>query len=231
MDFLDQFQYIEWQKLFDWDLAIQSTPFVLQGLWNTVWISIVAMIIGLLLAFFTAIARMSNRVWLYFPAQIYISIIRGTPLLVQLVILYFGLQVINIKLTPIAAALIGLSLNVGGYAAETIRGALLSVPKGQWEAAQSINMTYGQTMRRIIIPQATRVALPPLSNTFLALVKDTSLLSVITVPEMLYQAKIVGGRELDYMTMYILVAFFYWIICTLLSMAQNRLEKHFNRFL
>jgi cystine transport system permease protein len=231
VDVLSSLQNIQWKAAFDWQLAVDSAPFVLQGLWNTIWISIVTMLIGLVIALLVAMASMSKRRILRYPAHFYISVIRGTPLLVQLVILYFGFPVINITLTPVAAALIGLSLNVGGYAAETIRGALLSVPQGQWEAAQSINMTYWQTMRRIIIPQAVRVAIPPLSNTFLSLVKDTSLLSVITVPEMLYQAKVVGGRELDYMTMYILVAFFYWIICTLLSVVQNRLEKYFSRYL
>ncbi|WP_093229790.1 amino acid ABC transporter permease [Thermoflavimicrobium dichotomicum] len=226
---VDAWQYIQWENLFDLDLAIRSLPYVLKGFNYTIGISFLTMAIGLGLGLITAMGRMSKFWFFRLPARFYISIIRGTPLLVQLFILYFGLPVIGINLTPLAAAIIGLSLNVGGYSAETIRGAILSIPRGQWEAATALNMSHWQTMRRIIIPQATRVALPSLANTFLSLVKDTSLLSVITVPEMLYQAKIIGGREFDYMTMYILVALIYWVICTVLGILQEYLEKRFSR--
>ncbi|SEN36284.1 amino acid ABC transporter permease [Lihuaxuella thermophila] len=226
---MDAWKYIQWENLFDVDLAIQATPYILQGLGTTLWMSVVSMAIGLVLGLVTAMGRMSGNPIFHLPARAYISVIRGTPLLVQLFILYFGLPVIGITLTPTLAGLIGLSLNVGGYSAETIRGSLLSIPKGQWEAAQSLNMTYWQTMRRIIIPQATRVALPSLANTFLSLVKDTSLLAMITVNEMFYLAKIVGGQRFDYMTPYILVAVFYWIICTFLSYVQGKLEQRYGR--
>ncbi|MFC4078282.1 amino acid ABC transporter permease [Salinithrix halophila] len=221
---------IQWENLFDPQLAAESFPFVLQGIGYTLLLSFLTMIIGLILGLITAVGRMSKKIWFRWPARAYISIIRGTPLLVQLFILYYGLPVVGIRLTAVSAAIIGLSLNVGGYAAETIRGAILSIPRGQWEAAQSMNMSYWQTMRRIIIPQSVRVALPPLANTFLSLVKDTALLSVITVPEMLYQAKIIGGRSFDYMTMFILVAAMYWVICTLLNVVQDYLEKRYGRF-
>ncbi|MDQ0417458.1 cystine transport system permease protein [Croceifilum oryzae] len=222
---------IQWEQLFDWQLAKESAPYILKnGLWNTMWISVVTMILGLLLALVVAIARMSPYRLLRYPARVYISIIRGTPLLVQLFILYFGLPVIGITLEPITVAIIGLTASVGGYASETIRGAILSIPRGQWEAATSLNMSYRQTMRRVILPQAARVALPSLMNSFLSLVKDTSLLTVITVPEMLYYAKIVGGRSYDYMTVYLIVALYYWVICTILNALQERLEKHYNRF-
>jgi len=140
------------------------------------------------------------------------------------------LPVIGITLKPLVAGIIGLSLNVGGYAAETIRGAILSIPKGQWEAASSLNMTYGQSLRRIILPQAARVALPSLANTFLSLVKDTSLLAMITVNEMFYKAKIIAGQQFEYMTVYVLVAVFYWVICTLLNILQEWLEKRYSRY-
>ncbi|WP_369813676.1 amino acid ABC transporter permease [Thermoactinomyces sp. DSM 45892] len=222
---------IQWEQLFDWQLAKEAAPYILKnGLWNTMWISVVTMILGLLVALVVAIARMSPYRLLRYPARVYISIIRGTPLLVQLFILYFGLPVIGITLEPITVAIIGLTASVGGYASETIRGAILSIPRGQWEAATSLNMSYRQTMRRVILPQAARVALPSLMNSFLSLVKDTSLLTVITVPEMLYYAKIVGGRSYDYMTVYLIVALYYWVICTVLNALQERLEKHYNRF-
>jgi L-cystine transport system permease protein len=227
MDVLTQ---IRWEQLFDLELAVESAPYILEGLAATIWMSLVSMAIGLLLGLITAVGRMSKNFLFQWIARAYISIIRGTPLLVQLFILYFGLPVIGIKLTATLAGIIGLSLNVGGYSAETIRGSILSIPKGQWEAASSLNMTYWQTMRRVIIPQAARVALPSLANTFLSLVKDTSLLAMITVNEMFYHAKIVGARAFDYMTVYILVAFFYWVICTLLNIVQEKLEKRYGRY-
>lgn len=228
---MDYLRSIQWENLIDFNLAQKSAPVILQGLGLTLWISLVAMVIGLVLGMIAAAARMSQNALFRGIAKTYISIIRGTPLLVQLFILYFGLPVIGITLTPVFAGILGLSLNVGGYSAETIRGALMAIPKGQWEAAASLNMSYFQTMRRIIIPQATRVALPSLMNTFLGLVKDTSLLSVITVPEMLYQAKIIGGREFDYMTVYLVVALYFWVVCTLLNLLQNRLEERYSRYL
>lgn len=221
---------IRFENLFNPQLALESLPYVLSGMGCTLILSLLTMGVGLVLGLVTAMARMSRRVLLRWPARAYISVIRGTPLLVQLFILFYGLPVIGITLDPITAAVIGLSLNVGGYSAETIRGAVSSISKGQWEAAKSLNMTYLQTMRRIVIPQSVRVALPPLANTFLSLVKDTALLSVITVPEMLYRAKIVGGSTLDYMTPYLLVALLYWVICTILNALNERLEKRYGRF-
>ncbi|WP_164491669.1 amino acid ABC transporter permease [Staphylospora marina] len=220
---------IQWENLFDPELAVREAPYILGGLPHVVWISLLTMALGLILGLIVALCRMSDRVWLRVPARVYISVIRGTPLLVQLFILYFGLPVIGVTLTPLFAGIIGLALNVGGYAAETIRGAILSIPRGQWEAAYSLNMTTRQALRRVVLPQAARVALPSLANTFLSLVKDTSLLAMITVNEMFYRAKIIGGRTFDYMTVYIEVAFFYWVICTLLAMLQERLERRYGR--
>jgi L-cystine transport system permease protein len=227
MDFLSD---IQWENFFDANLAIKEAPYILQGLPHIIWISLLSMAIGLFIGLLVAMARMSKNPFLQFPARAYISIIRGTPLLVQIFILYYGLPVIGINLAPLLAGVIGLSLNVGGYSAETIRGSILAIPRGQWEAALSLNMTYWQTMRRVVIPQATRVALPSLTNTFLSLVKDTSLLAMITVNEMFYRAKIVGGREFDYMTVYLEVAFFYWVICTVLGSLQERLEKRYGKY-
>ncbi|TCW41151.1 amino acid ABC transporter permease [Laceyella sacchari] len=221
---------IRWESLFDVELAIKAAPQLLIGLMDTIWISLLTMAIGLVLGLLTAMARMSNNPLFRYPARAYISLIRGTPLLVQIFILYFGLPVIGITLTPLLAGIIGLSFNVGAYSAETIRGSILSIPKGQWEAAASLNMTYWQTMRRVIIPQATRVALPSLANTFMSLVKDTSLLAMITVQEMFYQAKVIGAREWDYMTVFIMIALFYWVVCTLLSFAQDKLEERYGRY-
>lgn len=218
---------IQWEYLFDVKLAIESFPYVIQGIWYTLLISFVSMFVGLLLGFFLALGRTSKLFIIRWISRIYISFMRGTPILVFLYILYFGLPIIGIKFSAIEAALIGFSLHSAAYIAEINRSSLSSVDNGQWEAASALGFSYWQTMRGIIIPQATRIALPPLTNVFLDLIKASSLAAVITVPELLQHAKIVGGREFDYMTMYILVALIYWAICSIVSVFQERLEKHF----
>ncbi|MFU0780924.1 MAG: L-cystine transport system permease protein TcyL [Citrobacter braakii] len=148
------------------------------------------LMLGFILALNASVAAVLPVRWL---ARFYISIFRGTPLIAQLFMIYYGLPQFGIELDPIPAAMIGLSLNTAAYAAETLRAAISSIDKGQWEAGASIGMTRWQTMRRAILPQAARVALPPLSNSFISLVKDTSLAATIQVPELFRQA------QLDYL--------------------------------
>jgi cystine transport system permease protein len=199
-------------------------PMALAALKGTIPLTAVSFLVGLVLALATALARMSSITPLSWIARIYISIIRGTPLLVQLLIVFFGLPQIGIDLPSFTAACLALSLNVGGYAAEIIRASILSVPRGQLEAATTIGMGYGTAMRRIILPQASRIAVPPLSNTLLSLVKDTSLVSVVLVTEILRVARDAAGLTFQYLPLYTLAAFYFWVICFLLSLVQQRLE-------
>jgi cystine transport system permease protein len=147
-------------------------------------LTLLSFALGLGVGFLVAIARLFAPWPLAAFVRFYVWIIRGTPLLVQLFLIFYGLPSIGIVLDAFPAALIGFTLNVGAYTSEIVRAVLLAVPKGQWEAAYSIGMTWPQAMRRIILPQATRIAVPPLSNTFISLVKDTSLAAAITVPEL-----------------------------------------------
>lgn len=186
--------------------------------------------IGLLLALGTALARMSDNPLLRWPARFYISAIRGTPLLVQLFIVFYGLGQIGLKIPPVPAAILALSLNVGGYAAEVIRASILSVPRGQYEAATTIGMGYPQLMRRIVLPQAARIAVPPLSNTLLSLIKDTSLASVILVPELLRQATNAASSSGQFLPLYAFAALYYWVVCWLVSLAQDPLERRLGRY-
>lgn len=221
-------QYIE--KIPDSiQLVIHSAPFLWKGLLFTVQLSLGGMVCGLLLGFLLALARLS-RLWpLVWLARVYVSIFRGTPLLVQLFMIYYGLPQFDIQLDPIPSALIGLSLNTAAYTSEILRAAIASIDKGQWEAALSIGMTPWQTMRRVILPQAARTALPPLGNSFIGLVKDTSLAATIQVPELFRQVQLINSRTLEVFTMYIAAAFLYWVMSTLLSILQNRLEARANR--
>ena len=222
---------IEWGLMFDPVLAIESLPYVLEGIWYTLLISMVSMLCGLVIGFFLALARTSPRKIMQWPARLYISFMRGVPILVILFLLYFAMPVIGIEFTAVQAALIGFSINSAAYIAEVFRSSLASVDKGQWESSTALGLTYWQAMRRIILPQSVRIAVPPLSNVYLDLIKASSLAAMITVPEIFQKARIVGAREYDLLTLLILVALIYWAICSVMTVFQNYLEKRFAEYL
>jgi len=190
----------------------------------------ITFVLGLILATLTALARLSSIKILHVIAHVYVSIIRGTPLLVQLFIIFYGLPNLGVTINPFLSAIIGFSLSVGAYASETIRAAILSIPKGQWEAGYSIGMSYTQALKRIILPQAARVSIPPLSNSFISLVKDTSLASLVLVTEMFRKAQEIAATNYEFLLVYSEAAFLYWIICTILSIIQGRVEVRLDRY-
>ncbi|ASU15453.1 amino acid ABC transporter permease [Actinobacillus pleuropneumoniae] len=198
-------------------------------------LAIASFIIGMAIAVGVALIRvtpvngMLHRIALAI-VKVYISIIRGTPMLVQISVVFYGLPAIGVYIDPIPAAIIGFSLNIGAYGSETVRAAISSVPKGQWEAGYTIGMTYMQTFRRIIAPQAIRVVIPPLSNTFIGLFKDTSLASVVTVTEMFRVAQQMANMSYDFLPVYIEAGLIYWCFCWVLFLIQAKLERRFNRF-
>ena len=163
--------------------------------------------------------------------RIYVSTIRGTPMLVQIFIIFYGLPEVGIKLDPFPTAIIAFSINIGAYASETIRAAILSIPKGQWEASYSIGMNYYQTFTRTIMPQALRVSVPPLANTFISNVKDTSLASLVLVTEMFRVAQNITAENYEFIMIYSEAALIYWCICLILSFARDRLEQRLSRHL
>jgi cystine transport system permease protein len=220
----------KWEYLFNMEVALDSLPFILEGAWYTILIAIISMGLALVLGLFVALARMSRLLPVSLSARLFISFMRGTPLLVILFILYFGLPMIGLELSPLTAAITGISVHFSAYCAEVIRSAISSVSKGQWEAAETLRMTYWQTMRRIILPQATRIALPPLSSVFMDIIKGTSLAMVITVSEMFYRAKVVVGQTYESLTLYILVALIYWTLCSIVTLLQDYLEKRASRY-
>jgi cystine transport system permease protein len=214
-----------------WDLLLRSFwPIVGGAVTGTIPLALVSFAVGLLIALGVALMRLS-KIWIVSGvARVYVSIIRGTPLLVQLFVIFYGLPSIGVLVDPWPSAVIAFSLNVGGYAAEVIRAAILSVPKGQWEAGYTIGMSRGQTLLRVILPQAARVSVPPLSNTFISLVKDTSLASLILVTELFRQAQEIAAFSQEFMALYIEAAVVYWVICLVLSTAQSVLEKRLDRY-
>lgn len=224
-----------------WNLIQTALPQLLEaGFKYTIPLAIVSFIFGMILALVTALIRISKRRGAFeiikWIAKFYVWLFRATPLLVQLFIVFFGLPYLRIKgflphgirLEPFTAGVITFSLNTGAYASETIRAAISSVPKGQWEAASAIGMTRWQILKRIVLPQALRVALPPLSNSFISLVKDTSLAASITIMEMFAVSQQIAAENYQPLVMYTLVAAVYAVFTTILTYIQGYLEKKLN---
>jgi cystine transport system permease protein len=215
----------------DWELLSTSFwPMLVGGLTGTIPLSLASFVLGLALALVVALMRISGQPVLSAIARFYVSVIRGTPLLVQLFVIFYGLPSIGLTIDPWPSAIIAFSLNVGGYAAEILRAAILSVPKGQWEACHTIGMSRAVALRRVILPQAARVSVPPLSNTFISLVKDTSLASLILVGELFRQAQQITSFSGQFMLIYLEAAAIYWVFCLVLSSGQSALEKRLDRY-
>jgi len=206
-------------------LVIDSLPLLLQGTLLTLKFAVLSMVFGLFIGIVVALMGISHQPILKMPARVYVSIMRGTPLLVQIFVVYYGLPGIGIALDPTPAGVLTLSLNVGAYLSESMRGAILGVPRGQWLAAYSLGMTPVQTLRHVIGPQALRLAVPSLSNSLISLVKDTSLVSVITVTELLRTSQEVIAATFQPLPLYLAAAAIYWILSTALSALQHVLER------
>ncbi|GAA4316040.1 amino acid ABC transporter permease [Klenkia terrae] len=215
----------------DWDLVRSSLGPLFDGLvTGTIPLTAVSFVLGLALAVLLALMRLSGNRLVAGIARAYVSIIRGTPLLLQLFIVFFGLPSLGLTIDPWPSAIIALSLNVGGYASEAVRGAILAVPRGQWEAAMTVGMNRTTTLRRVVLPQAARIAVPSLSNTLISLVKDTSLVSTILVTELLRRAQEIAAPSFEFFTLYGLAAVYYWVVCLVLSFGQTRLETRLSRY-
>lgn len=207
------------------DIVIDNLPFLLKGAYYTLLITVVSMFFGLIIGLITAIARLKGNRFFRAIARVYVSIIRGTPPLVQIVIVYFGLVDYGIELGALTAAYIALSINIGAYVSEAFRGAIQAVPAGQTEAALATGMTESQAIKRIVIPQAIRIAIPPLGNTFVGMLKETSLVSVIAVTELMRSAQLLVAQYYVYMPFYLSIAVMYWIMSTVFTFILNKLEK------
>jgi cystine transport system permease protein len=205
-------------------------PLLKAGVVFTIPLTLISFALGLTIALLTALARISGSKPLVAIARFYVWVIRGTPLLVQLFIIFYGLPKVGIVIDAFPAAVLGFTISVGAYGSEIVRAAILSVPKGQWEAAYSIGMTRWQALRRVVLPQAFRVAVPPLSNSFISLVKDTSLAAAITVTEMFQKSQEIVATTYEPLAVYVEVAVLYLIFSTVLSYFQGRLERRNDRY-
>ncbi|NMM38513.1 MAG: amino acid ABC transporter permease [Glaciimonas sp.] len=208
-----------------WELLKQAAPVLFKGAGYTVLFALASMGGGLALGFLLAVARIVPWKSVRVPAALYVSLMRGTPLLVQIFLIYYGLPSIGIEFSPAVAGVLALSLNAGAYLSESIRGAILGVGKGQWAAGYSLGLGYLQTLRHIVMPQALRIAVPSMSNTLISLIKDTSLVSVITVTELMLATKEVIAITFRPLPLYLSAAAIYWCLCLCFEALQRRLER------
>jgi cystine transport system permease protein len=206
-------------------LLVQSLPVLVQGAILTVKFAVLSMIFGLLAASVIAVMGISHNRVLNWIARVYVSLMRGTPLLVQIFVIYYGLPSLGISLDPTPAGVIALSANVAAYLSESMRGAILGIPSGQWLAAYSLGLSRRQTLRYVVAPQALRIAVPSLSNSLISLIKDTSLVSVITVTELLRSAQEVIASTYQPLPLYLAAAAIYWVLCQVLEWIQHWYEQ------
>lgn len=211
---------------FNWVGVTEFLPELMTGLYYTLIISVVGLLFGYVLGAVFGLGRISKNKLLYGIATVYVEVIRGTPILVQAIWIYFALPlIIQYTLDPVVAGIIVIAINSGAYIAEIVRGAVQSIEKGQMEAGRSLGLSHGQTMRYIIWPQAFKRMIPPMGNQFIISIKDTSLLSVILVPELIFQGRLIVANHFNAVEIYTTVAAFYLAITLSLSVALRRLEK------
>jgi cystine transport system permease protein len=211
------------------DLLRDAAPVMLTGAGYTLVFALASMVGGLALGFPAAVMRMSPWRVVRWPAALYVSVMRGTPLLVQIFVIYYGLPSIGIEFTPVTAGVLALSLNAGAYLSESLRGAIDSISVGQWRASFSLGLGYWQTLGHIVLPQALRVAVPSMSNTLISLIKDTSLVSVITMTELMLTTKEVIATTFRPLPLYIAAAAIYWCMSLAFEGVQRRAERRLNR--
>lgn len=204
-----------------------NLAFIGGGLGQTLFVSILSILLAMLLALLTALGRLSTFPPIFALSTFYVSLIRGTPLYLQIFFFFLALPQLGIILSGVLAGVLALGLNYGAYMSETFRAALSSVGKGQREAATALGMTPLQTMRRVILPQALRFAIPPMGNDFISMTKDSALVSATGfVHELMWRAQKVGRAQFNNLEALLMVAMFYWVMTLLLTFLQSRLEAY-----
>jgi cystine transport system permease protein len=211
------------------DLLAGALPLMLKGAGWTLVLALASVVCGTAIGAVIALVRLAKIVLVAPLAALYVSCFRGTPLLVQLFVIYFGLPSIGIEFEPITAGILGLSLNVGAYLSETLRGSINGVEHGQWDAARSLGLRRLQVMRYVVGPQALRLAVPSLSNSLISLIKDTSLVSVIAVGELMLATKEVIATTFQPFPLYVAAAAIYWAMSASFEGLQKKLERRLNR--
>jgi polar amino acid transport system permease protein len=214
----------------DWEFIGRVSPIIRQGVAVTLIISFTSIIFASILALLTALARLSRSAFLYALSTFYVSLIRGTPLILQIVFFFLALPQMGIVLDATLSGILALSLNYGAYMSETFRAGIQGVGKGQREAALALGMTQGQLMRRIVLPQALRIVIPPVGNDFIAMLKDSALVSTLGfVRDLMWYGQNQGRREFRSLEALMIVAVWYWAMTIAFTWLQSRVEKRMSR--
>jgi polar amino acid transport system permease protein len=208
----------------DFKFMLKYLPFIMKGVGTTVYISILSIISACILALFGALGRLSKNPIFYGVATFYISVVRGTPLIVQVFVIYLGLPQMGIIIDAVPAGIIALGVNYGAYMTEIFRAGIQSIGRGQIEAAHSLGMTYGQLMKRVVLPQALRLIIPPTGNEFIAMLKDSALVNFLGVWELFFRAVKIGRQNFKSMETLIIAGLFYWLVTIFFQYFQSRLE-------
>jgi polar amino acid transport system permease protein len=199
--------------------------FILGGVPVTIFVSITSILLAIVLAIFGALGRLSRTAPIYAIATLYVSLVRGTPLIVQIYFIYLALPQFGVVLDPLPSGIFALSFNYGAYLTEIFRAGVEAIPRGQREAAGALGMTEAQTMRKVVLPQAVRIVIPAIGNDFISMIKDSALVSLVTIQELFYRANNVGTQTFRNFEALLVAAFVYWIMTIVFSFFQERLEK------
>ncbi|SEP31856.1 amino acid ABC transporter membrane protein, PAAT family [Rhizobium tibeticum] len=224
--FVGFFEVFDLSLPFIWD----KLPFLIaQGVVTTLYVSAISLVFASLIGITAAIAKLSTNGFAYGIASFYTSFFRGLPLLMQIYLIYLGLPQVGIVIDAVPSGILALSLCVGAYMTEIFRSGIASIDRGQWEASRSMSFGFGLTMRRVILPQALPVIIPPMGNMFIGMLKDSSLVSVLGVWELTFLARTIGQPTFHHMEMLIAAAMIYWILSVCLEVIQSRIEGHYAR--
>ena len=202
-------------------------PLLKGTIYYTVPLSIFSFVLGLFFAFFVALASMSTKLYLRQPARFYVWMIRSTPILVQLFIIFYGLPNVGIVLSPFISVVISLTFSEAAYSSEVIRAAIQSIPSGQWKAGYALGMTRFQTLQKVILPQSFRICIPTFGNQFITLFKSSSLAALVTIPDLFGAARLIASSTYEPMLLYMITGFFYLVLCSILALGQSRMETKF----
>jgi polar amino acid transport system permease protein len=207
------------------DFIFEWAPFIIGGVSITIFVSAMAIVFATLFAVIGALGRLSRVAPIYAAATLYVSLIRGTPLIIQLFVWYLALPQFGIVLPGIACGIFGLAFNYGAYMTEIFRAGIQAIPRGQVEAAAALGMTERMTMRRIVLPQATRIVIPAIGNEFIAMIKDSALVAYVGIQETFWRASTTGSRTFRSFETLLVAALIYWVLTIVFSLLQERLEK------
>jgi polar amino acid transport system permease protein len=208
------------------DYLVDWAPRLAQGMLTTIGLTVGGMAFALVVGLVLALARLDKRRWYFvWPAQIVVELIRGTPLLVQLFYIFYVLPFLGLRLDPIPAGILGLGLNYAAYLSEVFRSGIEAVPRGQWEAADALGMSHRLKLRRIVLPQAFRIVIPPVGNYFIALFKDSALVATISISELLFTAQLIASETFRYVEVYTIIFIIYFAISYPASLGVRWLER------